>query len=194
MAGLFNAAIKSITTASLSSQYSLSPQPTSYSGPWKIYDGKKKSTGQACSVFIFERSSLNAPGQSLRSNQGLKAAQDEVVDRLKKEVSLLARLRHPNILELVEPVEESRSGLMFVTEVVVGSLQSVLDDKAGAEDSRRRRRADVDIDELEIQKGLLQLAKGLEFLHESAGLVHGNLTPEGIFVNSKVRPSLRIPV
>ncbi|KAK6529319.1 hypothetical protein TWF281_008496 [Arthrobotrys megalospora] len=185
MAGLFNAAIKSLSTASLSSQYALSPQPTSYSGPWKVYDGKKKSTGQACSVFVFERSSLNAPGQSLRSNHGLKAAQDEVIDRLKKEVSLLARLRHPNILELVEPVEETRSGLMFVTEVVVGSLQSVLEDKSRTGDSRHRRRQDVDIDELEIQKGLLQLAKGLEFLHESAGLVHGNLTPDGIFVNAK---------
>ncbi|EPS42849.1 hypothetical protein H072_3110 [Dactylellina haptotyla CBS 200.50] len=185
MAGLFNAAIKSLSTASLSSQYSLSPQPTSYSGPWKVYDGKKKSTGQPYSVFVFERSSLNAPGQTLRSNHGLKAAQDEVVDRLKKEVGLLARMRHPNILELVEPVEESRSGLMFVTEVVVGSLQSVLDDKSGSGDSRRRRRAEIEIDELEIQKGLLQLAKGLEFLHESAGLVHGNLTPESIFVNAK---------
>ncbi|KAK6511811.1 hypothetical protein TWF481_000717 [Arthrobotrys musiformis] len=186
MAGLFNAAIKSLSTASLSSQYALSPQPTSYSGPWKIYDAKKKSTGQACSAFVFERSSLNAPGQgSLRSNHGLKAAQDEVIDRLKKEVSLLARLRHPNILELVEPVEETRSGLMFVTELVVGSLQSVLDDKSQSGDSRHRRRQDVDIDELEIQKGLLQLAKGLEFLHESAGLVHGNLTPDGIFVNAK---------
>ncbi|KAF3213646.1 hypothetical protein TWF106_009481 [Orbilia oligospora] len=186
MAGLFNAAIKSLSTASLSSQYALSPQPTSYSGPWKIYDAKRKSTGQSCSAFVFERSSLNAPGQSsLRSNHGLKAAQDEVIDRLKKEVGLLARLRHPNILELVEPVEETRSGLMFITEVVVGSLQSVLDDKSRTGDARHRRRQDVDIDELEIQKGLLQLAKGLEFLHESAGLVHGNLTPDGIFVNAK---------
>lgn len=42
------------------------------------------------------------------------------------------------------------------------------------------------MDELEIQKGLLQIGKGLEFLHESAGLVHGNLTPEAIFVNAKV--------
>src|SRR3954468_6557521 len=101
MAGLFNAAIKSLSTTSLTSQYTLSPQPTSFSGPWKVYDGKKKSTGQSYSVFVFERSSLNPPSgsSSLRSNQGLKAAQDEVVDRLKKEVGLLARLRHPNILE-----------------------------------------------------------------------------------------------
>jgi SCY1-like protein 2 len=48
-----------------------------------------------------------------------------------------------------------------------------------------RRRRDFDIDELEIQKGLLQVAKGLEFLHESASLVHGNLNPEAIFINAK---------
>ncbi|KAJ6164292.1 hypothetical protein N7470_002964 [Penicillium chermesinum] len=52
-----------------------------------------------------------------------------------------------------------------------------------ADGSRRRR--DIDIDELEIQKGLLQVAKGLEFLHESAGLVHGNLNPDAIYINAK---------
>lgn len=41
------------------------------------------------------------------------------------------------------------------------------------------------MDELEIQKGLLQVAKGLEFLHESAGLVHGNLSPDAIYINAK---------
>jgi SCY1-like protein 2 len=48
-----------------------------------------------------------------------------------------------------------------------------------------RRRRELEIDELEIQKGLLQLGKGLEFLHESAGLVHANLTPEAVLVNGK---------
>jgi SCY1-like protein 2 len=48
-----------------------------------------------------------------------------------------------------------------------------------------RGRRDLEIDELEIQKGLLQVAKGLEFLHESAGLVHGNLNPEAIYINAK---------
>jgi SCY1-like protein 2 len=32
---------------------------------------------------------------------------------------------------------------------------------------------------------VLQLGKGLEFLHESAGLVHANLTPEAVLVNGK---------
>jgi SCY1-like protein 2 len=50
-----------------------------------------------------------------------------------------------------------------------------------------RRRRELEIDELEIQKGLEQISKALEFLHDAAGLVHGNLTPDAIFVNAKVR-------
>jgi len=126
------------------------------------------------------------------------------VDRLKREASSLARLRHPNILELAEPVEDTRNGgLMFATEPVTASLAGLLDEKTeqeraggiGGRSSRYvvedpeggRRRREIEIDELEIQKGLLQVGKGLEFLHESAGLVHANLTPEAIFVNAKVR-------
>jgi SCY1-like protein 2 len=90
---------------------------------------------------------------------------------------------------------------MFATEPVVSSLASLLQEKdeqerSGGAGGRRRRRVvdeseggqktkEFEIDELEIQKGLLQLAKGLEFLHESAGLVHANLTPQAILVNTK---------
>ncbi|KAJ4367497.1 Protein kinase domain-containing protein ppk32 [Neocucurbitaria cava] len=202
---MFSNALKSFTS-NISSNYALSPQPTSYSGPWKIYDAKKKSTGKAASVFVFEKKSLEPPagagfgGRSAAS--GLKRAHEEVVERLKKEASSLARLRHPSVLELVEPVEETRGGgLMFATELVTASLAGLLQEKdeqekAGGVGGRRsryvieeadgqKRRRELEIDELEIQKGLLQIAKGLEFLHESAGLVHANLTPEAIFINAK---------
>ena len=134
----------------------------------------------------------------------MKRAHDEILERLKKEASALARLRHPSILELAEPLEDTRSGgLMFATELVTASLAGLLDEKTDQErlggvggrssryviedpDGKGRRRREIEIDELEIQKGLLQVAKGLEFLHESAGLVHANMTPEAIFINAKV--------
>ncbi|RPA96942.1 kinase-like protein [Choiromyces venosus 120613-1] len=202
---MFSNALKSFTS-NITSNYTLSPSPTGHAGPWKIYDAKKKkSPNQAVSVFVFERKSLDQPGGSsgglsLRgssSRDGLRAAQDEVVDRLKKEASLLARLRHPSILELVEPVEETRGGgLMFATEPVMTSLAVLLAEKDEEERSNGgryvvgggnggRRRREVEIDELEIQKGILQIAKGLEFLHESAALIHGNLTPESVMLNVK---------
>jgi serine/threonine protein kinase len=200
---MFSSAIKSFTS-NISANYKISDTPTAISGPWKIYDAKKKSTGKVASVFVFEKKSLDARGSSgfggRSGNTALKRAQDEVVERLKKEASSLARLRHPCILEFVEPVEETRSGgLMFATEQVIGSLAVLLEEHdrtGGSGGSTRRNRytedsesgsRDFEIDELEIQKGLLQVGKALEFLHESAGLVHANLTLDAIFVNAKVR-------
>ncbi|KAI0888189.1 ARM repeat-containing protein [Annulohypoxylon maeteangense] len=187
----------------INSNYSVSQTVASTAGPWKIYDAKKKSTGKTYSVFVFERKSIESHGGSLgRSGAAaFKRSLEEVTERLKKEASSLARLRHPNILELVEPVEEIRGGLQFVTESVTTSLASLLQEKddqergggVGGRSSRyvtedsdgTRRRREIEIDELEIQKGLLQISKALEFLHENAGLVHANLTPDAILINSK---------
>ncbi|KAF2717686.1 hypothetical protein K431DRAFT_306688 [Polychaeton citri CBS 116435] len=198
-------ALKSFTS-NISSNYSIAPQPTSSSGPWKVFDAKHRKTGKLYSVFIFDKKTLEPQGGTLSSrsssSSALRKLHEEVLERLKKEASSLARLRHPSILELAEPVEETRNGgLMFATESITVSLAGLLQDKDEQErtgggtgrasrfvvedvDGTKRRR-ELEIDELEIQKGLLQLAKGLEFLHESAGLVHANLTPEAIMVNGK---------
>lgn len=203
---MFSSALKSFSS-NITSNYSISSTPSCVSGPWKIYDGKKRTGGKLVSVFVFDRKSLEPPGGSGLGGRGgatsLKRAHDEVVERLRKEASSLARLRHPSILELAEPVEDTRNGgLMFATEPVTASLAGLLEEKNDQEknggvggrnskyviedaDGRGRRRREVEIDELEIQKGLLQIGKGLEFLHESAKLVHANLTPEAIFVNAK---------
>ena len=202
---MFSNALKSFTS-NISANYTIAPQPSSTSGPWKIFDAKRKSTGKAASVFVFDKKALEPQtgglGGGRSGGTSLKRAYEEVVERLKREASSLARLRHPSILELAEPVEEtSKGGLMFATEPVTASLASLLAEKdeqersggVGGRGSRfvveeqdgTRHRRELEIDELEIQKGLLQLGKGLEFLHESAGLVHANLTPDAILVNAK---------
>jgi SCY1-like protein 2 len=100
-------------------------------------------------------------------------------------------------------VEDARNGgLQFATELVTASLSGLLQEKdeqerasgVGGRSSRYvtedseggRKRRELEIDELEIQKGLEQISKALEFLHDNAGLVHGNLTPDAVFVNAKV--------
>lgn len=193
--------LKSLSS-NISTNYQVSPHASVVSGPWRIHDGSKKSTGVAASIFIFDRKFLEprSAGLGARSGSSTKKIQEDVVERLKREAGNLARLRHPSILQVLEPVEETRNGgLMFATEQVTASLAGLLQQKdeqegmVGSRASRymveepdgRRRRRDLDIDELEIQKGLLQVAKGLEFLHESAGLVHGNLHPEAIYINAK---------
>ncbi|RJE25521.1 Protein kinase Scy1 [Aspergillus sclerotialis] len=200
---MFSSAFKSLSSNILAN-YQISQHPSAVSGPWKIHNGSKKSTGTPASIFVFDRKTLEprSGGLGSRANTSTKKLQEEVIDRLKREASNLARLRHPSILQVLEPVEETRNGgLMFATELITASLSGLLQEKDAQEravglgsrashymvedsDGRRSRR-DLDIDELEIQKGLLQVAKGLEFLHESAGLVHGNLNPDAIFINAK---------
>ena len=207
---MFSSALKSFSS-NIGSNYSVATTPASSSGPWKIYDAKKKSTGKSVSVFVFDRKALDTHSASLgrSSASSIRRATEEVVERLRKEASSLARLRHPNILELVEPVEDTRNGgLQFATEQVTASLSGLLLEKdeqeraggVGGRSSRYvtedsdggRRGRELEIDELEIQKGLLQISKALEFLHDNAGLVHGNLTPEAVLVNAKVGMNVQI--
>ncbi|KAK2074503.1 hypothetical protein P8C59_008705 [Phyllachora maydis] len=206
---MFSSALKSISSTistNVSSNYSVSATAASSAGPWKIYEAKKKSTGKAYSVFVFDKKTVldgYSSGLGRSSATAVKRAGEEVVERLKKEASSLARLRHPSVLELVEPVEETRGGgLQFVTEAVTTSLAGLLQHKDDQERSggdaggrsRRyvtedadgtRRRREPEMDELEIQKGLLQISKALEFLHEKAGLCHANLTPDSILINTR---------
>lgn len=188
---MFTSALRNLQS-NISTNYTTSSNPSSTSGVWKIFDAKKKTTGKAASIFVFDKKSLDASSSGF-GGRGAAASQrklqDEVIARIKKECSMLTRLRHPCILELAEPIEDTRGGgLMFATEAVMASLATLLQEKdilerRGGGDSSRRYA--VEIDELEIQKGLLQVAQGLEFLHESAQLVHSNLTPDAIFVNNK---------
>src|SRR5947209_12060915 len=176
---MFSAAFKSFSS-NIAANYEVGKTPTATSGAWTIFDGKKKSTGIQVSVFVFDRRSLDVGSSggfgARTSATSIRKVQDEIVERLKKEASSLARLRHPSILQLVEPVEDTRNGgLIFATEPVTASLAELLSEKddqersggVGGRPSRyvvedpdgTRRRRDVEVDELEIQKGLLQIAK-----------------------------------
>ncbi|CAO1632953.1 unnamed protein product [Sympodiomycopsis kandeliae] len=139
-------------------------------------------------------SSANNPSADLGAGRGVVSvweakietrgagagARQLMIDVLKKEAATLTRLRHPCILSVVEAVEESRYSLAFVTEPVVASLQQAII----ASESAGRASNEVALDEVEIQKGLLQVARGLEFLHQ-AGMVHGNLDTQAVCINAK---------
>ena len=123
--------LKSLSS-NISANYQISPHPSLISGPWKIHDGKKKSTGTSASIFIFDKKVLEPRSGGLggrSSSSSVKKLQEDVVERLKREASNLARLRHPSILQVLEPVEETRNGLMFATEQITASLSGLLQEK-----------------------------------------------------------------
>ena len=179
--------------------YEVQSNPKFHSGPWAVYDATRRASStprpahqNQVSVFVFEKKSLEQSASLRGGSGGSTRTKNEIVfARLKKEVSLLSRLRHPCLLEVVEPIEETRGTLTFVTERVISNLQllvGVVDDADGYSDSSRRGGQRCELDELEIQSGLSSLTKALQFLHESAMIVHSNLTPQAIYINGKVRP------
>ncbi|BFZ60156.1 hypothetical protein YB2330_001178 [Saitoella coloradoensis] len=184
---MFSNALKALSGGNIYKSYSVDSTPAFVSGPWKVYDATKRSNKQAVSVFVFEKKNLEAPLQ--KPSPLVQAKYAQIYEQLKREASSLSRLRHPSILEVAEPVEETAKTLIFATERVTASLATLTgkkdEDSFGRKGTRTSRPQETDVDELEIQKGLLQVAKGLSFLHEQAGILHSNLIPEAIYVNAK---------
>ncbi|CAH7670615.1 SCY1 protein kinase [Phakopsora pachyrhizi] len=163
--------------------------PQARVGLWSVVRATHNTTDKLVSVWTFEKrleSTLTGVVSWGGGGSQSKAPIDKVLDVLKKEVSSLSRLRHPCILEVVEPLEETRSTMVFATEPVTGSLRDAIDQMSSNYSSSTKPSGNtLELDEVETQKGLLQLGKGLQFLHDSARLVHSNLTPDSIVINSK---------
>ncbi|GAA5985753.1 hypothetical protein JCM10908_007097 [Rhodotorula pacifica] len=177
-------------------------------GVWRVTRAQHTSSGKKVSIWTADKGTLVAAGGSAGGRNGSGAGGNPhtreerlrlAVDVLKKEAASLSRLRHPCILEMAEPMEETRSTITFATEPVTASLRHAISASDSAHSSsssadpsransyrnRQSQDQDLELDEVEVQKGLSQLGKGLQFLHESARLVHGNLTPEAVIINAK---------
>lgn len=143
-------------------EYSFSTDtPIGRSGLWALHSGRKRATNQPVTIWVIDKRSFEQDINRHFFNQ-----QAQILDQLKRETSQLARLRHPHILQITEPLEETRQTLLFVTEPLIGVLEEPGDD-------------------FEIQCGLLQISKALQFLHGDAQMVHGNLVPSSIVVDAK---------
>ncbi|KAG1749082.1 kinase-like domain-containing protein [Suillus paluster] len=162
---------RSSTPGPLGSSSNPLPSPTLPSvkiGLWRVQGASHKVTNKKVSVWTCDkRAEMEGLGPMSR---------ERVLEVLKAEAAALSKMRHPSILEMVEPLEETRNELIFATEPVLSSLD--LSIPRGS-----RHTPLVELDEIEIQKGILQLCKGLSFLHTSARLVHTNLKPECVIIN-----------
>lgn len=195
LGNMFSKFVSSVSS-NIHKKYDVQQNPKFHSGPWAVYDALGRATTgpmpphhNQFSVFVFEKKFLDQSNSIRGSGASSKTKNEIIFTRLRKEVSLLSRLRHPCLLEVAEPIEETRSTFTFVTERVISSLQllvSGIDDVDGYTGSARGVRRGDELDELEIQSGLSSLTKALQFLHESAMIVHSNLTPQAVYINLKV--------
>jgi len=143
---------------------------------WKIYSGSKKSTKEPAAVFVLEKRLLDA-------HFPVKQERDALLDQLRRAVAQLTRLRHPQVLTVQHPLEESRDSLAFATEPVYASLANVLGRHDNLPSPVPTHLRDYKLFDVEIKYGLLQLCEGLAFLHDSVKLLHRNISPESIILN-----------
>lgn len=157
---------------------------------------------QLYSVFVFDKSQLDSLAN--------KTEREVALEHVKKGVTRLTRLRHPSILTIHHPLEESRSSLAYVTEHVYGNLDSILKEQRsrrvsknnnsraanesstnlvdltqdlGPKDSDHQNDS-CQLDEIQMKAGLLQICDGFKFLHNDAKILHRNLCLDSIFVDS----------
>ncbi|XP_071783226.1 N-terminal kinase-like protein [Centroberyx gerrardi] len=135
--------------------YELLPDTQETSGLWTLHRGKRKTSGEPVSVFVYEV----AQGTE-QQTQLAKAA----FKRMKT-------LRHPNILAYVDGLETEKS-LYLVTEQVTPLAAHL---KAQAEKGGSG--------ELEVSWGLHQIVKAVSFLVNDCHLLHNNLGVWAVFVD-----------
>lgn len=143
---------------------------------WKVYSGAKKSTKQEASVFVFEKKNLDKYSKDDR---------DRILDLLKRSVIQLTKIRHPRVLTVQHPLEESRDSIAFATEPVFASLSNVLGDHHNVAAGAAQTLAKFELHPVEIKCGLLQLAEALAFLHNDAKILHRNVCPDAVVINKE---------
>lgn len=140
---------------------------------WKIYEGKKRTTGQEVSLVVLEKKLLDKVD---------KRDRDIVMETMKKGPVQLTRLRHPRLLVVQHPLEESKDCLAFATEPIFASLANLLGKHDNMPSPPPNDFKTFELYDVERVYGLYQLVEGLTFLHNDAKILQASLAPEMIVI------------
>ncbi|KAL5960538.1 SCY1-like protein 2 [Taenia solium] len=147
------------------------------SGPgllWKLYSATKRSSKEAATVWIFEKKALD---------RFAKSEKEIIIEKLKLGVAALTRFRHPRILSVVHPLEESRVSLGFATEPVFTSLANALGKVTNLSGPASEKLNNFKFTETELKYGIIQICEALAFIHREGHRFHLNVSPESVVVN-----------
>lgn len=133
---------------------------------------------QEASIFFFDKRIADKIHKPKRK--------ETISELLRVAAKQLDRYRHPRILSLIHPVEETHDTLAFASEPVLGSLANVL----GSLEDRLPQNISTDVRtyqflDFEIKYGILQLVEALTFLHTSCKIIHRNLCPQSVIITRK---------
>lgn len=90
------------------------------------------------------------------ASRGSARVAEAFLQLCRKDAANLAKLKHPNVVRLLEPFEETRSQLLMVTEAVTASVADVLQLRK-ASSAGSSGAGSLQLSELEIKHGFLQV-------------------------------------
>mmetsp|Transcript_75334 Transcript_75334/g.137647 ORF Transcript_75334/g.137647 Transcript_75334/m.137647 type:complete len:807 (+) Transcript_75334:144-2564(+) len=146
-------------------QYDVQKDPCYYSTElkWRLHSASfKERPDDKLTIFLFEKKVVEKYPKNTKEN---------ILEVLRKDATSLQRIRHPMILSVVEALVEERSTLAFATKPVVGTVAQLLDHNRH------------ELSGLEMKCGLLDVAEGLQFLHQDAKVAHLGLCPHSVFID-----------
>uniref|UniRef100_A0A0D6R132 Protein kinase domain-containing protein n=1 Tax=Araucaria cunninghamii TaxID=56994 RepID=A0A0D6R132_ARACU len=152
---------------------------------WKLYAARPRNKGmpvqgqypQVCVWFLDKKALSEA-----RQRAGLsKTAEDAFLDIIRADATKLVRLRHPGVVHVVQGLDESKGAMAMVTEPIFASAANTLGRFDNISKVPKELKG-LDMGQLEIKHGLLQLAETLGFLHNNARLIHRAISPETVFI------------
>eukprot|EP01018_Ginkgo_biloba_P000863 Gb_28329 [translate_table: standard] len=152
---------------------------------WKLYSARPRNKGAqgqyplVC-IWLLDKKALS----ETRQRAGLsKAAEDAFLDIIRVDATKLVRLRHPGVVHVVQGLDESKGAMALVTEPIFASVANALGRLDNISKVPKELKG-LEMGQLEIKHGLLQLAESLGFLHNNARLIHRAISPETVFITS----------
>lgn len=166
-----------LETSVISKFFQIGPEVASF-GPelaWKIYAARRKSDNKEASVIYFDKKSAERLHKPRRK--------ETISEILRGSAKQLDRLRHPRLISIVHPLEETNDIMTMATEPILGSLANIL----GSLDDRLPQVISSDIKsysflDFEIKYGILQISEAIYFLHSVCKLIHRFICPQSVLV------------
>ncbi|XP_059055324.1 SCY1-like protein 2 [Achroia grisella] len=171
---------------------------------WKVHDAYRKSDGKECSVFVFDKRIAEKLYKVKRK--------ETMLDRIRGCVSMLEKMRHPKMLQILHSIEEGHNTMAFACEPVIASLHNILAwhqsmvEQGGhptvmphpislAPPSSHQQHyvppqrppyaKEYYFLDIELRYGLVQVIEALHYLHYTSHQIHRNVCPQVIIVTKR---------
>lgn len=94
----------------------------------------------------------------------------EDVERIQREIAILTKIKHPNIIQLLDFIETEEKIYLVMEHAENGELFDYIVEKQR-------------LDEVDACRIIQQMLSGIEYLHETHGICHRDLKPENLLLD-----------